>query len=121
MPIDGDESKVDYTNWGRVPKDRSLVYAFDNTAGARKKQDVGLNGLSVEDERAYPTYVKYLEEIRPKLNASVFEKFYESPAGDKYHYFRGSDYDAEEKSILERYKYINNTCLLYTSPSPRDA
>ena len=109
LPIDGDESKVDYTNWGRVPKDRSLVYAFDNTAGARKKQDVGLNGLSVEDERAYPTYVKYLEEIRPKLNASVFEKFYESPAGDKYHYFRGSDYDAEEKSILERYKYINNT------------
>ena len=50
LPIDGDESKVDYTNWGRVPKDRSLVYAFDNTAGARKKQDVGLNGLSVEDE-----------------------------------------------------------------------
>ena len=108
-PIDDDPSRVDYTVWGRVPKDRSLVYAFDNTAGARKKQDVGFNGLSVEDERNYPTYAKYLEEIRPKLNADAFQKFYDSPAGDKFHYYRGSDYDAEEKSILERYKYFNNT------------
>ena len=109
LPIDDDPSRVDYTVWGRVPKDRSLVYAFDNTAGARKKQDVGFNGLSVEDERNYPTYAKYLEEIRPKLNADAFQKFYDSPAGDKFHYYRGSDYDAEEKSILERYKYFNNT------------
>lgn len=109
LPIDDDPAKVEYTVWGRVPKDRSLVYAFDNTAGARKKQDVGFNGLSIEDERNYYTYAKYLEEIRPKLNATAFEKIYESPAADKFHYFRGSDYDAEEKSILERYKYINNT------------
>ena len=31
------------------------------------------------------------------------------PAADNCHYYRGSDYDREEKSILERYKYINNT------------
>lgn len=109
LPIDNDPSKVDYTVWGRVPKERSLVYAFDNTAGARRVQDVGFNGLSVEDERAYPTYARYLEAIRPKLNADVFEKFNEAPAGDKFHYFRGTDYDNEEKTILERYKYINNT------------
>lgn len=109
LPIDNDPSKVDYTVWGRVPKDRSLVYAFDNTAGARRVQDVGFNGLSVEDERAYPTYARYLEAIRPKLNADVFERFNEAPAGDKFHYFRGTDYDNEEKTILERYKYINNT------------
>ena len=30
------------------------------------------------------------------------------PAGDDYHYFRGSDFDSERKSILERYKRINN-------------
>lgn len=109
LPIDNDPAKVDYTVWGRVPKERSLVYAFDNTAGARRIQDVGFNGLSVDDERAYPTYARYLEAIRPKLNADVFEKFNAAPAGDKFHYFRGTDYDNEEKSILERYKYINNT------------
>ena len=43
------------------------------------------------------------------MNADAFQKFYDSPAGDKFHYYRGSDYDAEEKSILERYKYFNNT------------
>lgn len=31
-----------------------------------------------------------------------------SPSADKYHYFRGSDYDREQRSILDRYKYINN-------------
>lgn len=109
LPVDNDASKVEQTVWGRVPKDRSLVYAFDNSAGARRKQDVGLNGLSVENEREYPTYVNYLTSIQSKLDPSVYQKFYESPAADKYHYFRGSDYDAIELSILERYKYINNT------------
>ncbi|MBR2379592.1 MAG: cell surface protein SprA, partial [Paraprevotella sp.] len=28
-------------------------------------------------------------------------------ANDNYHYFRGSDYDAQQRSILDRYKYIN--------------
>ncbi len=109
LPIDGDASKVEYTKWGRVPKDRSLVYAFDNSADARKKQDLGLNGLSYEEERSFSTYSDYLAKIQPILDPEVYEKFNESPAADRYHYFRGSDYDAEEKSILERYKYINNT------------
>ncbi|MBR3066553.1 MAG: cell surface protein SprA, partial [Prevotella sp.] len=30
------------------------------------------------------------------------------PAGDDYHYFRGSDYDREQKSIIDRYRRINN-------------
>ncbi|MDL2208988.1 cell surface protein SprA, partial [Parabacteroides sp. OttesenSCG-928-O15] len=49
LPIDGDMSKVEETVWGRVPKYQSTGYAFDNTAGAREKQDVGLNGLSSND------------------------------------------------------------------------
>ena len=109
LPIDNDPSKVEETVWGRVPKDRSLVYAFDNSSGARRMQDVGLNGLSVENEREYPTYKKYLEEVQGILEPSVYQKFWDSPAADKYHYFRGSDYDAIELDIINRYKYINNT------------
>ncbi len=109
LPLDGDASKVDQTVWGRVPKERSLVYAFDNSAGARRKQDVGLNGLSIVDERDYPTYMEYLAAVQSTLTESAYQKIWDSPAADKYHYFRGSDYDAEQKSILERYKYINNT------------
>lgn len=109
LPIDGDLSKVEETVWGRVPKERSIVYAFDNAAGARKYQDVGLNGLSSDAEREFPTYLNYLNSIRPVLTPQAFEKFEKDPAGDNFHYYRGSDYDREEKSILERYKYYNNT------------
>lgn len=109
MPTNGDINKTEETVWGRVPKERSIVYAFDNTDGARKKQDVGLNGLSSEEEKTFPTYKKYLDNIKPIVNSDIFTQFEKSPSGDLYHYFRGTDYDQEEKSILDRYKYYNNT------------
>ena len=109
LPTDGDVTKTEETVWGRVPRDRSIVYAFDNAASARRYQDVGLNGLSTEDERSFPAYRNYLSEIQGIVDAESYQKFYNDPAGDNYHYFRGSDYDREERSILDRYKYYNNT------------
>ena len=32
-----------------------------------------------------------------------------NPSGDKFHYFRGSDYDAQQLDILSRYKRYNGT------------
>lgn len=109
MPINGDTTKLDRTIWGRVPKERSIVYAFDKTSGTRRMQDVGLNGLSSEDERTFDTYRNYLSKIQTIVTPDVFEKFNQDPAADNYHYYRGKDYDEQERSILERYKYINNT------------
>lgn len=109
LPIDGDTTKVEETVWGRVPKERSIVYAFDNTDGARKRQDVGLNGLSFEEEREFPTYRDYLSRIQAILTPEAYEKFEQYPAGDNYHYYRGSDYDRAETSILDRYKYYTGT------------
>ena len=116
LPIDGDTTKVDKTVWGYVPKQQSTVYAFDNAKGARKLQDVGLNGLSTEQEFTYPTYATYLEELQNRLPASTIQMMREDPfspfndpAGDNYHYFRGSDYDRAEMPILGRYKRFNGT------------
>ncbi|MDR0989509.1 MAG: cell surface protein SprA, partial [Prevotellaceae bacterium] len=109
LPADGDMSRLEETVWGRVPRDRSVVYAFDNTAGARRRQDVGLNGLSSEEERTFPAYATYLAELQQRLDAATFARYENDPAGDNYHYFRGSDYDEQQLSILERYKYYNNT------------
>lgn len=105
MPADGDMSRVEETVWGRVPKERSIVYAFDNTAGARKRQDVGLNGLNSEEERGFKTYSDYLTKIQSVVSPDVYQKFMNDPAGDDYHYYRGSDYDAMELGVLDRYKY----------------
>ena len=116
LPIDKDSTKVEKTVWGLVPKQQSTVYAFDNAKGSRKTQDVGLNGLSTEDEMNYPTYANYLQALINKLPAETIQMMradqfspFNDPAGDNYHYFRGSDYDRAEMPILGRYKRFNGT------------
>ncbi len=116
LPLDKDPAKVDTTVWGVVPNIQSLNYAFDNTTGARKIQDVGLNGLSSEDEMTHSTYVKYLQDLENRIDPGVWQDMLNDqfsprrdPSGDTYHYFRGSDYDAQQASVLYRYKRYNGT------------
>ncbi|MDR1745808.1 MAG: cell surface protein SprA [Tannerella sp.] len=116
LPIDGNLAEVDLTVWGKVPRQQSTVYAFDNTTGARKMQDVGLNGLSSEEEKSYPAYQQFLEQLQSKVSPDVWSYMEQDPlspvndpASDKYHYFRGSDFDEQEADILTRYKRYNGT------------
>ena len=109
LPSGSNQYEFEETVWGRVPTNTSLVYAFDNNADSRDRQDCGLNGLSSTDEAAHPTYKAYLEALQGRVRQEVYDSIVADPAGDKYHYFRGSDYDAVQRSIIERYKYFNNT------------
>ena len=109
MPVTDVAGSYTETQWGRVPTAASLVYAFDNTSANRPKQDVGLNGLSSEEERLFPTYMNYLADVRGKINDEVYRALEADPAGDTYHYYRGDDYDEQQLSILDRYKRFNNT------------
>ena len=111
-----DEGRVENTFWGRVPKTTSTVNAFSNEDGSRQYQDLGLNGLNDEQERNWPAYKKYVDELRSKVDASVLSKWssdlfspINDPAGDNYHYYRGTDYDEQEVSILDRYRHYNGT------------
>ena len=104
MPVDGTGSFTT-TQWGRIPVQATQTYAFATTSGARVKQDVGLNGLTDEEERVYPAYADFLQRV--SVNDSVRAVWNNDPANDDYHYFRGSDFDAQHTSILERYKRIN--------------
>lgn len=117
IPVDGDTTTVKTTVWGKVPKHQSTVIAFDDSDDSyRKIQDVGLNGLSQEDEFNFSTYADYLTKYKAKLSATALAEQesdpfspLNNPSGDLYHYYRGTDYDEEEKSILDRYKYYNGT------------
>ena len=116
LPIDGDRSRVDSTVWGLVPKQQSTVYAFDNTSGARARQDVGLNGLSAEEERDYPAYKEFIEKLMTKLSPELIDAMLQdeysplrNPGTDKYRYFRGTELDRDTVSILNRYKRYNGT------------
>ena len=109
LPAEGNSYNYEETVWGRVPTINSLVYAFDNNNNSRKQQDVGLDGLSNSDEANFVTYQDYLNAIKGKVRSEVYDSISADPAGDDYHYFRGGDYDAAYKTIIERYKYFNNT------------
>ena len=107
MPVDG-SSNFTTTQWGKVPNQATVTYAFATTSGSRAKQDVGFNGLTDEEERTFAPYQDFLTSIQGKVSQAVLDSIQNDPAGDNYHYFRGSDYDQIEASILRRYKYINN-------------
>ncbi len=112
----GDLSAIKETLWGRVSTRSSTVYAFDNSTNSHASQDVGLNGLSTQQEMGFATYRNYVDTLRQVVDGEVLERWerdpfspLNDPAGDNYHYHRGSDYDREATSILDRYKYINGT------------
>jgi len=116
LPINGDLSQVDSTVWGLVPLQQSTVYAFDNTQGSRKVQDVGLDGLSNDQEFTFPTYANYVQQLQNNLPPATIDAMrndpfspMNDPAGDNYHYYRGTDYDNESMPILGRYKRYNGT------------
>ena len=107
MPVDGNPQYYTEGYWGRIPNSSSVTYAFNNEAGARAKQDVGLNGLNDEEEREFGLYANYLQQIQSKVSPVVFDSIYNDPANDNYHYYRGTDFDQLQTSILNRYKRIN--------------
>ena len=112
LPATSEVTDVDSTAWGRVSTKQSLVNAFDNNESARQYQDLGLDGLNNDDERSFfSDYVDQLEALKSSTSTeyqSYIDSLILDPSQDDYHYFRGSDYDAIEAGVLERYKHYNN-------------
>ena len=106
MPVDGSKSFT-YTQWGKIPTQSTVTYAFATTSGSRALQDVGFNGLTDAEEQEFYKSA-YLDQIQGKVNQAVFDSIFADPARDDYHYFCGSDWDQMRAPILQRYKYINN-------------
>ena len=117
MPVsDADEGRVESTFWGRVPRTTSTVNAFSNETGSRERQDIGLDGLNDDQEKTWPAYKTYVETLRGKVNPDVISRWsrdlfspLNDPAGDNFHFYRGTDFDDMEVPILERYKHYNGT------------
>ena len=113
-PIDGNTSFIAETVWGKVSKQNSLTYAFENAPNARPMQDVGLDGLKNDDEYNFPSYKEYLDKLKSKLPATTLEEMQNDPfsplndpAGDNYYFFRSPYFDEKKAGILERYKHYN--------------
>ncbi len=89
-------TQLQSTVWGKVPKNPSIFYTFSNDKDERLKQDVGLNGLNDSEEKVFDKYPSQYKNLS-------------DPAGDNFHFFRGSDLDSQNASILTRYKNYNGT------------
>ncbi len=108
MPVDGTPvTSLDCSQWGYIPHQTTVTYAFATTSGSRALQDVGYNGLNDNQELHFDSYQNYLQQMQQTLTPLAWEKLAKDPANDNYHYFRGTDYDRDTLSILNRYKRIN--------------
>ena len=116
LPIDEDLTKTESTVWGRIPRTQSTVNAFDNSPGARNKQDVGLDGLQNQSEFIFPTYKEFVDKLKSKLSPQALQNLTDNPhsalndpSGDNYRFYKSSYYDDQKASILLRYKHFNGT------------
>ncbi|SEE07434.1 cell surface protein SprA [Tenacibaculum sp. MAR_2010_89] len=93
-------SNVRESVWGYTPINPSILYAFASDDNARTNQDVGLDGLSDAEEKS---------DFHSISSFPAEYKALSDPSGDNFQFFRGSELDAVNASILTRYKNFNNT------------
>ena len=123
LPEDGikeENINVNLSSWGYTPRNTSILYAFSEIDEERIHQDVGLDG-STDAEEATNLVAYYNEDpenripaqIRAQYNEldenEIIEILGEDPAADNFQFFRGSELDDAEATILTRYKNYNNT------------
>ena len=110
LPTPNAPSQVDTSIWGRVPRNPvQVTNAFSNDPNDRKYQDVGFDGLNDSGEVAKRRN-DYLDILRANFgaNSKAYLDALNDPSNDDYHYYRGSDLDAQNAGILQRYKKFNN-------------
>jgi len=96
---DGSNRNTTPTLWGNVPTNQSILYAFDVDDAARTNQDIGFDGLKNSDESAF--FASKGVDVS-KLDPNDI-------SSDNFKYFRSTDFDNSNASILTRYKRFNNT------------
>ncbi|MCK5781642.1 MAG: cell surface protein SprA [Flavobacteriales bacterium] len=105
VPANGDPNELIETEWGLVPRNQSLIYSFDTNDDAVIAQDVGLNGMNSEAEGNF--YSAYLNRVNGKVDPAIYSQILADPASDDYHHFRGTDFDRDQTSIIDRYSKFN--------------
>ncbi|WP_234462336.1 T9SS outer membrane translocon Sov/SprA [Adhaeribacter terrigena] len=89
---DNPEEDTERTPWGRVSTLQFLTDAFDNDAGSRSRQDIGLDGLNDSDEK------QFFSGIYSNLD---------DPSNDNFKHHLNAEYTNRDVKILGRYKNYN--------------
>lgn len=103
-----DANGYDTTAWAVVSNQQVIVNAFDNSATSRIYQDVGLDGMSDEDERThFDNFISWVNSST--LDPAAKSDLNNDPSSDNYNYYLDDEYDANEYDIIRRYKFYNGT------------
>lgn len=98
---------IDSNNVANIPLIPPTVNAFSQDNNDREFQDVGYDGLSDSYER-YRFRNAIADMQAGSFNQAVKDSFAADPSTDKYHFFRGDDYDNGQVNTLKRYSKYNN-------------
>ena len=117
LPASNNNYTVGESHWGRYPNQAALVNAFDNDAASRPQQDVGLDGLSDVEERAFFDG-PYLSRLAQAFGTTSvpYQNAFVDPSADDYSYYQSNTYNNNNAKPLERYKKYNG--MEGNSPSP---
>ncbi|SNC75899.1 cell surface protein SprA [Hymenobacter gelipurpurascens] len=94
LPVDDDLADVKPTDFGRVTRQPFLTDAFNAANGARARQDIGLDGVNSDAERALPGI------------PAPYTGFAD-PAADNFRHHLDPSFDQQDAKILARYKDFN--------------
>jgi cell surface protein SprA len=111
LPTPTNPNDVDTTEWGLVPAVQNIINVFDNDPASRPFQDIGMDGLNNDQEREFFTDV-YIQKLDGMLAAGLlsqeaYDQLANDPSTDNFRYYRSEEFDAEEASVLDRYKDFN--------------
>jgi len=115
LPTPNNPNAVDTTNWGIVPSVQNIITVFDVDADSRPFQDIGLDGMNDDQERDFHSdlqYSDYMQKLNDMLNSSTltqaaFDRLTADVSTDNFKFYRSDELDAQEASVLERYKDFN--------------
>lgn len=99
LPTDGEPVEINQIDtWGQVIGEAPLLNFFENSPGARDNQDVGLDGLTDEQE-----------SLILDFNGINNQNLLNSPdvSADNFRYVLDELYDQQDAKIVQRYKDWN--------------
>ena len=108
LPGAGDPGNLRPTAYGQIPIGNPPVNAFSNDPDDRAAQDIGLDGLSSDDESTF-FQANFLGALQGFLSPQAFQELADDPSSDDFVHFRGDEYEdaGTDVSILDRYLQFN--------------
>ncbi len=103
----GDTTDLDRSTFGRVPLLPQINNAFDNEPSARPLQDIGLDGMNDDEERAFNK--SFLDRLKADfgVNSKIYQDALADPSNDNYLHNRDGVYNNGDGAIISRYKKYN--------------